>query len=395
MGEPCHDHTDHPWPTHPGTHAESPLAAPGHATQADVVTAASALTASVQLPLADRESTLAEFEGYLRTVNNRDGRPYEEKTISVYSVPAKNLDGWLTASGIDGDFTVVDTALLNRYFREYYLEHGQGGTHTLQRNLIQLFNFLERERGFASPYTDGLNRYATVKGRPKTLSAEFVDDLLEVTGSGRARDFETARELDTVLAHCGAGIVVYVDALWGLGSIADSVRHPARAVMAVHVLGHDTDLRPALAAADAVIAPSAAVMAEAAARGFSTGDWLVVRNPLLVDPEDTGHPGPEEREQLRRHGPVRVAARLGPEKGRRRIQGQPTRRRRSAAANPGPARRQGRPGQARHHLGRDPGRRSGRRHRRPREDLPGSGRLRGPKGTATTAAWPRYSPGGP
>jgi integrase/recombinase XerD len=178
----------------PARTLKSPLAAPGHATQADVVTAASALAAFVQSPLTDRESTLAEFEGYLRTVNNRDGRPYGEKTISVYSVPAKNLHGWLTASGIKGDFTVVDTPLLNRYFREYYLKHGQGGTHTLQRNLIQLFNFLERERGFATPYTDGLNRYAAVKGRPKTLSDEFVDDLLEVTGSGRARDFETARD---------------------------------------------------------------------------------------------------------------------------------------------------------------------------------------------------------
>jgi integrase len=33
-----------------------------------------------------------------------------------------------------------------------------------------------------------------VKGRPKTLGAQFVDDLLEVTGGGRARDFETARD---------------------------------------------------------------------------------------------------------------------------------------------------------------------------------------------------------
>ena len=170
----------------PARTLKSPLAAPGQATQADVTRAASALTAAVQSPLTDRESTLAEFEGYLRTVNNRDGRPYEEKTISVYSVPAKNLDGWLTANGIDRDFTVVDTALLNRYFREYYLEHGQGGTHTLQRNLIQLFNFLERERGFASPYTDGLNRYAAVKGRPKTLSAEFVDDLLDTPVTARS-----------------------------------------------------------------------------------------------------------------------------------------------------------------------------------------------------------------
>jgi hypothetical protein len=99
--------------------------------------------------------------------------------------PGKNLDVWLTARGIDGDFTVVDTSLLNRYFREHYLERRQGGTHTLQRNLIQLFGFLARERGHPSPYTDGLNRYAEVKGRPKTLGAEFVDDLLEVTGGVR------------------------------------------------------------------------------------------------------------------------------------------------------------------------------------------------------------------
>jgi site-specific recombinase XerD len=33
-----------------------------------------------------------------------------------------------------------------------------------------------------------------VKGRPKTLGAEFIDDLLEVTGGGKARDFEAARD---------------------------------------------------------------------------------------------------------------------------------------------------------------------------------------------------------
>lgn len=144
--------------------------------------------------LTDREATLAEFEDYLRTVNNRDRRPYQDKTIEAYVLPGKNLDRWLTAKEIDGDFTLADTALLNKYFREYHQEHGQGGTHTLQRNLIQLFNFLQRERGHPTPYTDGLNRYAEVKGRPKTLGAEFVEDLLEVTGGGRARDFETSRD---------------------------------------------------------------------------------------------------------------------------------------------------------------------------------------------------------
>lgn len=57
------------------------------------------------------------------------------------------------------------------------LERGPslGGTHTLQRNLIQLFNFLYRERGNPSPYKEGLNRYAEVKGRPKTLAADFIN----------------------------------------------------------------------------------------------------------------------------------------------------------------------------------------------------------------------------
>jgi integrase/recombinase XerD len=144
--------------------------------------------------MTDREATLAEFEDYLRTTNNRDGRPYQDKTIEAYVLPAKNLERWLTAKGIEGDFTAADTALLNKYFREYYQEHGQGGTHTCQRNLIQLYNFLQHERGHPTPYTDGLNRYAEVKGRPKTLGAEFIDDLLEVTGAGKARDFETARD---------------------------------------------------------------------------------------------------------------------------------------------------------------------------------------------------------
>jgi len=178
----------------PGRGLKSPLAVPGASAAASPGAFGPLGLAPDRAALSDREATIAEFQGYLRTVNNRDGRPFQEKTITAYSDPAKSLDRWMAANGIDGDFTVVDTATLNRYFREYYLEHGQGGTHTQQRNLIQLFNFLERERGVATPYKDGLNRYAAVKGRPKTLSGEFIDDLLEVTGDGRARDFETSRD---------------------------------------------------------------------------------------------------------------------------------------------------------------------------------------------------------
>jgi glycosyltransferase involved in cell wall biosynthesis len=109
-------------------------------------------------------------------------------------------------------------------------------------------------------------------------------------------------------------VVVYVDALWGLGILASQVRHPARRVLAVHVVGHDADLRTALTAAQRVIAPSASVLSEARHRGYRVRDWQVVPNPLLIDPGDT-IPDPELREQMRLHGPVRAVARLGTEKG--------------------------------------------------------------------------------
>jgi hypothetical protein len=51
--------------------------------------------------LSDRGATLAEFEDYLHTVNNRDGCPYEDKTIVSYVGPGKNLDAWMTRTGIE------------------------------------------------------------------------------------------------------------------------------------------------------------------------------------------------------------------------------------------------------------------------------------------------------
>jgi hypothetical protein len=147
-----------------GRPLKSPLAIVGNHALPDAGGEAGTAPVARGAGLTERGITLAEFEEYLRTVNNRDGRPYQEKTINAYVAPARNLDAWLTAKGIDGDFDVVDIQLLNRYFREYYLEHGQGGTHTAQRNLIQLFNFLRRERNHPTPYTDGLNRYARQVG---------------------------------------------------------------------------------------------------------------------------------------------------------------------------------------------------------------------------------------
>jgi hypothetical protein len=42
--------------------------------------------------LSERAATLAEFQGYLRTVNSRDGRPFEEKTVAACCSSVKSLD---------------------------------------------------------------------------------------------------------------------------------------------------------------------------------------------------------------------------------------------------------------------------------------------------------------
>jgi hypothetical protein len=137
----------------PGRPLKSPLAVAASSALHPSASAPASDSAVTRRPvLSERRATLAEFEDHLRSVNSRDGRPYEEKTIEAYLAPAKNLDKWLEAGGTEGDFTVADVRLLNRYFRDYYLKHGQGGTHTLQRNLIQLFNYLQRERDHPSPY---------------------------------------------------------------------------------------------------------------------------------------------------------------------------------------------------------------------------------------------------
>jgi site-specific recombinase XerD len=117
-------------------------------------------------------------------------------------VAARALDAWMTAAGLDEDFTACDTGVLNRFFRDYHSAHGQGGTNTKQRNLRHLFTWLEIEYGHPHPYTDDLNRYAPVKTRPSTLSTEFIKDLLEVTGNGRGRSFGDIRDHPLIRLLC-------------------------------------------------------------------------------------------------------------------------------------------------------------------------------------------------
>ncbi|WP_159945432.1 MULTISPECIES: glycosyltransferase [unclassified Nocardiopsis] len=119
------------------------------------------------------------------------------------------------------------------------------------------------------------------------------------------------RELGAVFTAHRVDTVVYVDALWGMGRAM--AEHPACRVLAVHVVGHDEDLAPALAEADAVIAPSPTVIRQATERGYRTGAWTVVPNSLHQESLST--PSPARIEKRRTRGPIRVLARLGAEKG--------------------------------------------------------------------------------
>jgi glycosyltransferase involved in cell wall biosynthesis len=85
----------------------------------------------------------------------------------------------------------------------------------------------------------------------------------------------------------------------------------------VHVL---SGCEPQIGAAlrqrpDVVLAPSGTVIEQAVDRGFSAGRWHVVPNALLLTGSSVAVPPRDVREDLRRESPVRVLARLAPDKG--------------------------------------------------------------------------------
>jgi integrase/recombinase XerD len=146
------------------------------------------------LPGQLRTMMISEFGQWLRSHTNQEKRPFQEETVVAYSKAARALDAWMTGKKIDGDFTACDTALLNSFFRDYNAAHTRGGTNTKQRNLRHLFTWLEAEYDHPHPYTDELSRYAPAAGRPSTLSADFIRDLLAVTGGGRGKAFGDVRD---------------------------------------------------------------------------------------------------------------------------------------------------------------------------------------------------------
>lgn len=163
----------------------------------------------------------------------------------------------------------------------------------------------------ADPDAPHTHRGATVAVLP-ALTGIFPCDDTTLRAAIDQNHRELHQHLTTIFAREGIDVAVYVDALWGLGRVMPDYE-PTRNVLAAHVVGHDTDLRAALDRRPAaIIAPSATVLTQASARGYNTADWKVVPNTLLIEPVPQSR---DTREHLRRNGPIRVLARLGPEKG--------------------------------------------------------------------------------
>jgi hypothetical protein len=141
-----------------------------------------------------RQMQISEFCVWLRTQTNKHKCPFQEETISAYAETARALSLWMAADDIDGDFTACSVEVLNRFFAGYRNAHGQGGTNTRQRNLHHLFKWLALRYGHPDPWAGDMVRYGPVKVRPSTLAEEFIRDLLEVTGGGKATSFVDLRD---------------------------------------------------------------------------------------------------------------------------------------------------------------------------------------------------------
>ncbi|MCC2275464.1 glycosyltransferase family 4 protein [Streptomyces sp. ET3-23] len=160
----------------------------------------------------------------------------------------------------------------------------------------------------AGPGTEGddedLVRLASLTLPRPALEADLASLL---TDPGPVED-----ELRWILAGHRVDLVCWVDAVWGLGYLSPAPTGTATALM-VHVPRTDAPLYQSLARRpDRVLTVSRFMVEELSREGVDTSSWAVVPNALL---HTVAPPSPDEREQLRAGGPVRIVARAEPHKG--------------------------------------------------------------------------------
>ncbi len=182
------------------------------------------------------------------------------------------------------------------------------------------------ERSVAS-LADGLrelgHRAVIVAAGPATDADD--DDLLRLAGLTLPRPIlydevlsllvdpePVCREVHRLLREHRVDLVCWVDAVVGLGYL-DPAPRGVRTALMVHFLRTDERMRESLAhRPDTVLAVSDFLIEEARRAGLDTQHWLALPNAL---PRQATVPTEDERERLRRGGPVRTLARADPQKG--------------------------------------------------------------------------------
>ncbi|WNI18830.1 glycosyltransferase family 4 protein [Actinacidiphila sp. ITFR-21] len=120
------------------------------------------------------------------------------------------------------------------------------------------------------------------------------------------------REVLGLLTGIGADVACWTDAVVGLGYLNPAPPGTRTALM-LHFLRVDEPIAQSLAhRPDTVITPSPFLTGEAARAGLDTNGWHALPNALLCR---TAPPAADERERLRRTGPVRILGRADPSKG--------------------------------------------------------------------------------
>jgi iron(II)-dependent oxidoreductase len=161
----------------------------------------------------------------------------------------------------------------------------------------------------SGPAETGDERYPEmVRLRSLTLSRPILKPAILAA----LEDPEPVRaELRQLLSEEGVQLVVWVDALYGLGYL-DAAPPGVPTVLQVHKVRADAYFDQAVSAADIVAPISPFMELEAQREGYDTSKWRVIPNALLA----TAQPVPAaERERLRAEGPIRIVSRAEPYKG--------------------------------------------------------------------------------
>jgi integrase len=152
-------------------------------------------TSSPRPEATSRQLMIDHYAQHLRTTHSRKGRPYSEETIRTYTRAAIRLARWLDSKGIPGDLTpACDPQVLNDYHRDYSERHSVNGAAHQQNNLGELFDWPKDEIGNPNPInSEEFNRFRSKIVKPKTLSREFIDELL--ASCDRQKGFMSVRDL--------------------------------------------------------------------------------------------------------------------------------------------------------------------------------------------------------